>query len=74
MTLEEKQKAYDALMINKHVRNGMKLMDVTSTRIFCQPNCPARRPKLENCEFFTSAEEAIATGFRACKPTENPWV
>lgn len=77
MTLAEKQKAYDALMIEKRVQNGIKFMGVTSTHIFCQPNCPARQPKLENCEFFTSAEAAMAAGFRACKrckPTENSWV
>lgn len=39
---------------------------VTSTGIYCRPNCPSRRPKPENVRFFPSAEEAEHSGFRAC--------
>lgn len=40
---------------------------VTSTGIFCRIGCPARLPKRENCEFYESAQDALAAGFRACK-------
>ena len=40
---------------------------VTSTGIYCRPSCPARRPKLKNCQFFSTAQEAEKHGFRACK-------
>jgi AraC family transcriptional regulator of adaptative response/methylated-DNA-[protein]-cysteine methyltransferase len=75
MNIEEKQACYDALMIEKRVVHGIKYMGVKSTGIFCRPNCPARRPKLENCEFFTSTQAATKAGFRPCKrckPTALP--
>src|SRR6187455_3128907 len=47
--------------------DGLFLAAVRSTRIFCRPTCPARRPKRENVEFFARADEAQRAGFRACK-------
>ena len=39
-----------------------------TTKIYCRPGCPAgRRTKPENRDFFSSAEEARAKGYRACK-------
>lgn len=75
MTIEEKQTHYQALMIDKKVLDGIRYMGVVTTKIFCQPNCPARRPLIQNCQFFTSLDEATQAGFRACKrcrPTESP--
>jgi AraC family transcriptional regulator, regulatory protein of adaptative response / methylated-DNA-[protein]-cysteine methyltransferase len=40
---------------------------VTTTGVFCRPNCASRRPLRNNIRFFSSAEEARAAGFRACK-------
>ena len=40
---------------------------VTSTRIYCRPSCPSRRPKRENARFFDSPELAAQAGFRACQ-------
>ncbi len=40
---------------------------VKTTSIFCLPTCRARKPKFENVEYYTSSEEAIAQGYRACK-------
>ena len=39
---------------------------VRSTRIFCRPTCPSRRPRRDQVEFYRSAEEAEEAGFRAC--------
>lgn len=39
---------------------------VTSTRIFCRPSCPSRRPRPERIRYFDTAAEAEAAGFRAC--------
>ena len=47
--------------------DGLFLVGVSSTRIFCRPTCPARRPKRENVAFFARASEAQSAGFRACK-------
>jgi AraC family transcriptional regulator of adaptative response/methylated-DNA-[protein]-cysteine methyltransferase len=40
---------------------------VRSTKIFCRPSCPSRRPRRENVRFFSSAEAAAAAQFRPCK-------
>lgn len=40
---------------------------VTTTGVFCRPNCTSRRPLRDNVRFFDSPEAAQAAGFRACK-------
>jgi AraC family transcriptional regulator of adaptative response/methylated-DNA-[protein]-cysteine methyltransferase len=40
---------------------------VSSTGIFCRPSCSSRRPLRANARFFSSAEAAIAAGFRPCR-------
>ena len=40
---------------------------VTTTGVFCRPDCGSRRPLRANVRFFGSADEAQAAGFRACK-------
>jgi AraC family transcriptional regulator of adaptative response/methylated-DNA-[protein]-cysteine methyltransferase len=53
--------------------DGRVIGAVKTTGIYCKPSCPARRPKREHVEFFVSAEEARAVGYRSClrcKPDE----
>ena len=40
---------------------------VRSTRIYCRPSCPSRRPKRENVEFVLSPLEAVKKGYRPCR-------
>jgi len=47
--------------------DGSFYAGVTSTGIFCKPSCSARKPNLENVEFFSTAKEALFAGFRPCK-------
>src|SRR6202162_1877563 len=46
--------------------DGLVLVGVTSTGIYCRPVCPARTPKFENCRFFPSAAAAQRAGLRPC--------
>ena len=39
---------------------------VASTRVYCRPSCPSRRPDRRRVTFFASPEQAEAAGFRAC--------
>ncbi|WP_226705049.1 AlkA N-terminal domain-containing protein [Microbulbifer elongatus] len=39
---------------------------VKTTRIFCRPICPARPPLEKNVEYFATAAEAAAAGYRPC--------
>jgi AraC family transcriptional regulator of adaptative response/methylated-DNA-[protein]-cysteine methyltransferase len=43
------------------------LYGVTTTGVFCRPDCSSRRPLRENTRFFRSANQAKAAGFRACQ-------
>lgn len=40
---------------------------VRSTRIYCLPTCPARRPHPDQVIFFNTAEAAEKAGFRPCR-------
>lgn len=46
--------------------DGAFVFAVRSTKIYCRPSCPARRPKPENIRFFAAPPDAEAAGFRAC--------
>jgi AraC family transcriptional regulator, regulatory protein of adaptative response / methylated-DNA-[protein]-cysteine methyltransferase len=51
---------------------------VTTTGVFCRPECKSRRPLRENVRFFGNTAAAEAAGFRPCKrcrpsaPRRNP--
>ena len=47
--------------------DGAFVYAVSSTRVYCKPSCPSRRPRRERVSFFASCDEAEAGGFRACK-------
>ncbi len=47
--------------------DGEFVYAVSSTRIYCRPSCPSRRPKRENVMFYDFAEAAEQAGYRACR-------
>jgi len=46
--------------------DGVFVFAVRSTKIYCRPSCPSRRPKIENIAFFELPAQAESAGFRAC--------
>jgi AraC family transcriptional regulator of adaptative response/methylated-DNA-[protein]-cysteine methyltransferase len=46
--------------------DGTFVLAVRSTRIYCRPSCPARRPLRRNVMFFQTGEEAERHGYRPC--------
>ena len=40
---------------------------VTTTGVFCRPNCPSRRPARAHARFFDQPAQARAAGFRPCQ-------
>lgn len=46
---------------------GIFLVGVRTTGIFCRPTCQARKPKPENIAFYPDATAALHDGFRPCK-------
>ena len=47
--------------------DGKFFLAVRSTRIYCRPTCPARRPLRENAVFFRTTQEAEKQGYRPCR-------
>src|SRR6266851_517611 len=48
--------------------DGLFVIGVRTTRIYCRPSCPAPiRPQPRNVNFYRSAAAAQLAGFRACK-------
>lgn len=48
---------------------------VLSTRIYCRPSCPSRKPARDQVIFFPVPEAARAAGFRSCRrclPDQHP--
>ena len=47
--------------------DGVFYTAVKTTKIFCLPSCRAQKPLEKNVIFYDTKEEAINSGFRACK-------
>ncbi len=48
--------------------DGAFVYGVLSTKIYCRPSCPSRRPQqLERVQFFANGAAAGSAGFRACR-------
>jgi AraC family transcriptional regulator, regulatory protein of adaptative response / methylated-DNA-[protein]-cysteine methyltransferase len=47
--------------------DGAFVYAVQSTRIYCRPTCPSRRPNRDRVTFFPAASAAEQAGFRACR-------
>jgi AraC family transcriptional regulator of adaptative response/methylated-DNA-[protein]-cysteine methyltransferase len=60
----DEQAAWQQLISRDSAANF--LYGVSTTGVFCRPNCKSRLPLRDNTRFFATAEEARAAGFRAC--------
>jgi AraC family transcriptional regulator, regulatory protein of adaptative response / methylated-DNA-[protein]-cysteine methyltransferase len=47
--------------------DGLFVVAVRTTGIFCRPSCPARKPLPRNCEYYATPREALFAGYRPCK-------
>ncbi|WP_033922111.1 bifunctional DNA-binding transcriptional regulator/O6-methylguanine-DNA methyltransferase Ada [Sphingomonas sp. 37zxx] len=66
-------RAWAAFDARDRAYDGRVIVAVTTTRIYCKPSCPARRPLREHVVFYRDPREARDAGFRAClrcKPDE----
>ncbi len=59
-------KAWQQVLARDTAADGQFVYAVKTTKIFCRPSCPSRRPERKNVRFYPSTEQAIAAGFRAC--------
>lgn len=67
LDLPEPDTLYNALLARDPSYEGRAYVAVTTTGIFCRLTCPARKPRPENCRWFTDAAQAAAAGFRPCR-------
>lgn len=47
--------------------DGLFVVAVRTTGIFCRPSCPARKPLAKNVEYFPALRDAVFAGYRPCK-------
>jgi AraC family transcriptional regulator of adaptative response / DNA-3-methyladenine glycosylase II len=62
----DEDKCYAALSRRDPTLDGLFLVAVRTTGIYCRPICPARIPLRRNTRFFRTAAEAQEAGFRPC--------
>lgn len=65
--LPDRKTMYEALVNKDSSFEGIFIVGVKTTGIFCRPTCTARKPKLENTEYYSDAREALQFGYRPCK-------
>src|ERR1700739_4664760 len=58
---------WQAMQHRDSTADGAFVFAVQSTRIYCRPSCPARRPLRRNTLFFRTARDAESQGFRPCR-------
>lgn len=58
---------YNALLQKDSTFEGIFIVGVKTTGIFCRPTCTARKPKKEHVDFFRTPQEALQHGYRPCK-------
>jgi AraC family transcriptional regulator of adaptative response/methylated-DNA-[protein]-cysteine methyltransferase len=71
---EMNDQLWQAVMTRDARFDGQFVFAVSSTKVYCRPSCPSRRPRRERVSFFEKAEAAVEAGFRAClrcKPQSN---
>src|SRR6476646_4874106 len=57
---------YRALVNRDSSFEGIFVVGVRTTGIFCRPTCSAKKPARENVEFFSTSSEALHGGYRPC--------
>lgn len=60
------EQLWQAVLARDAQFDGIFVMAVKSTGIYCRPSCPARRPRRDRVTFFRLPEAAEQAGFRAC--------
>ena len=59
-------KAWQQVLERDARADGQFFYAVKSTKIYCKPSCPSRRPTRKNVTFFPTTDAARSAGYRAC--------
>lgn len=66
-TLPSTGEMYQALVERDPTYEGVFVVGVRTTGIFCRPACPAKKPKPENVIYFATPQAALSAGYRPCR-------
>lgn len=58
---------YQALIEKDSSYEGIFVVAVKTTGVFCRPTCSARKPLRKNVEFYKTGKEALLHGYRPCR-------
>ena len=61
------ERAWEAVLERDRRFDGQFVYGVASTKVYCRPSCPSRRPSRDQVTFFDSSRLAETAGFRACR-------
>jgi AraC family transcriptional regulator of adaptative response/methylated-DNA-[protein]-cysteine methyltransferase len=61
------ERAWKAVLDRDRRWDGTFVYAVASTKVYCRPSCPSRRPQRHQVTFFGSFRLAEEAGFRACR-------
>ncbi|MES1024673.1 bifunctional DNA-binding transcriptional regulator/O6-methylguanine-DNA methyltransferase Ada [Gloeocapsa sp. BRSZ] len=67
LALDSLEEIWQAILSRDSQFDGKIFYGVHSTKIYCRPSCPSRKPNRNQVTFFQSAQAAEAQGFRPCK-------
>jgi AraC family transcriptional regulator, regulatory protein of adaptative response / methylated-DNA-[protein]-cysteine methyltransferase len=67
MWKDDQEEYWQAVLARDPRCDGDFVFAVSSTRVYCRPSCPSRRPRRDRVTFFRLPEAAEQAGFRACK-------
>ncbi|HUG00069.1 MAG TPA: DNA-3-methyladenine glycosylase 2 family protein [Ilumatobacter sp.] len=67
LDISDHERCYRAASSRDARFDGMFIVAVRTTGIYCRPSCPAVTPKRSNVQFYRSSAAAQHGGFRACK-------
>jgi AraC family transcriptional regulator, regulatory protein of adaptative response / methylated-DNA-[protein]-cysteine methyltransferase len=70
MMAEQDEKRWTAVVARDAGHDGEFVYGVASTRIYCRPSCPSRRPLRSRVSFFETPSAAEQAGYRACRRCE----
>jgi AraC family transcriptional regulator of adaptative response/methylated-DNA-[protein]-cysteine methyltransferase len=70
MIVEQDEKRWEAVLARNSEYDGEFVYGVGSTRIYCRPSCPSRRPLRHRVSFFETPDAAESAGYRECKRCE----
>src|SRR6266542_1649952 len=70
-----------AVLARDRAADGRFVYAVRSTRIYCRPSCPSRRPRRDRVTFFDTPLAAARAGYRGCRRCRpdaaaeaDPWI